>query len=78
MKRKNKNDVAWTVAQAARAWGMSESALRRRMRSGHIETAACSGGALRIEAATVHSLLAARWCCREDGKRRRIVREVAL
>jgi hypothetical protein len=76
MKTKKTNDASWTVAQAARAWGMSEGALRRRVRSGHIEALAQPGGALLIEAATVHALLAARWCARPDERRERTAREV--
>ncbi len=67
--KNKKNSSAWTVAQAARVWGMSEGTLRRRVRSGHIQASAQPGGVLLIEAATVHALLAARWCCRQDGGR---------
>ena len=56
----------FSIAQAARAWGMSEGALRRRVRCGLIEAVRASsphcGLALFIEAETVQSLRAARWC----------------
>jgi len=55
-----------SIAQAARAWEMSEGALRRRVRCGLIEAVRASeprcGVALFIEAETVQSLRAARWC----------------
>jgi transposase-like protein len=66
--RNKKNGGAWTVAQAARAWGMSEGTLRRRVRSGHIEALSQSRAGLLIEAATVQALLAARWCSREEDE----------
>lgn len=63
----------FTVAQAACAWGMSEGALRRRIQSGMIEAIKVSTPrktvALFIEAATVHALLAARWCPKELDRR---------
>ncbi len=62
------NGPGWTVAQTARAWGMSENALRRRVRSGHIEALSQSSAGLLIEAATVQALLAARWCSREEDE----------
>lgn len=56
----------FSIAQAARAWGMSEGALRRRVRCGLIEAVRASaprcGAALFIEEETVQSLRAARWC----------------
>lgn len=52
-----------TLAQAARAWGMSERTLRRRVKSGLIRAVkAHNNASLRIEMATLHELLAARWC----------------
>lgn len=55
-----------TLAQAARAWGMSERTLRRRVKSGLIQAfKSRDGAALRIEAATINALLAARWCPKE-------------
>lgn len=54
----------FTVAQAARAWGMSDHTLRRRIQSGFIE-AVKERGALQIEATTVQAFLAARWCPKE-------------
>lgn len=65
--KNKKNSTSWTLAQAARVWGMSENALRRRVRSGHIEALACPGGVLLIEEATVQALRAARWCSREEN-----------
>lgn len=53
----------FSIAQAARAWGMSEGVLRRRVRCGLIRASAPRCGlALFIEAETVQSLRAARWC----------------
>lgn len=69
--KNKKNGTPRTVAQAARAWDMSESALRRRVRNGHIETSAPSGTALFIEENTVQALRAARWCSREEDEARR-------
>lgn len=61
-----RNAQAVTLAQAARAWGMSERTLRRRVKSGLIQAVKPrDGAALRIEAATVNALLAARWCPKE-------------
>lgn len=69
--KREKNGAGWTVAQTARTWGMSESALRRRVRRGHIEALTRSGAVLLIEAATVHALLAALWCSREEDEARK-------
>ncbi len=55
-----------TLAQVARAWGMSQRTLRRRVKSGLIQAVKASSTqrhpALGIEAATVNAFLAARWC----------------
>ncbi len=62
----------WTIGQAARVWGMSEGALRRRVKSGHIEAAKGSSTRSRavwlVEEATVQALLAARWCSKEENE----------
>ncbi len=57
---------ALSIAQAARVWGMSEGALRRRVADGSIQAIR---GTLRkrraawfIERATIDALLAAHWC----------------
>ncbi len=64
---------ALTIAQAARVWGMSEGALRRRVSDGSIKAiqgmASKRRAAWFIEAATIEALLAARWYCREPGER---------
>lgn len=61
-----RNAQAVTLAEAARAWGMSERTLRRRVKSGLIQAVKAGNSAtLRIEAATVNALLAARWCPKE-------------
>ncbi len=68
MKRKKMRGAFWTVAQAAQVWGMSARTLRRRIQSGFIEAVAHpDNGALCIQSATVHALLAARWCAKEPG-----------
>jgi hypothetical protein len=60
---------ALSIAQAARVWGMSEGALRRRVADGSIQairgTSRKRRAAWLIEAATIEALLAARWCSRE-------------
>lgn len=57
---------ALSIAQAARVWGMSEGALRRRVADGSIEavrgTSRKRRAAWFIERATIDALLAARWC----------------
>lgn len=53
-----------SLSQAAREWGMSEAALRRRVKSGLIQ-AVRIGTAWKIEAATINAFLAARWCSKE-------------
>lgn len=61
-----------TIAQAARAWGMSQNTLRRRVGSGLIETvrspSPCGGARLFIKKATVDALRAARWCSKEEAE----------
>lgn len=64
--------LLWTLAEAARVWGMSERTLRRRIQSGLIETINNANGAPCIEAATVHALLAARWCSRQGEQTREV------
>lgn len=55
---------ALSIAQAARVWGMSEGALRRRVADGKVEAVRGAPGKRRaawfIEAATIEALLAAR------------------
>ena len=62
---------ALSIAQAARVWGMSEGALRRRVADGMIEavrgTSHTRRAAWFIERTTVDALLAARWCSREES-----------
>ena len=66
---KNNNRTLVSIASAARAWGMSERTLRRRIRCGLIEAVKGSSSGWFIEAATVHALLAARWCPKDPAKK---------
>lgn len=64
---------ALTLAEAARVWGMSEGALRRRVVDGKIEavrgTSSKRRAAWLIERATIDALLAARWCSKDGAQK---------
>ncbi len=76
-----KEKTRLSINGAARAWGMTERTLRRRIQSGLIEavsapTSRSRRAGLLIETATLDALLAARWCSEEDEVTLRFAQEV--